>query len=252
MVKLPIFLFHRWLPKAHVEAPVYGSIVLAGVILKLGGYGLVKASFITFSCWVKIYPFLSPILIIGIIISRVYCLFLRDLKAIIAISSVRHMTYFLAGMGRIVDLSFKGGVMIMVSHGILSPLLFFFLYSVYQRVKSRRIIVSKNSFSYSLSSLLILICSANFRVPPSLNFFSEIILSISLFSISYCFLCFLLIYIIIRTCYSILIFVNLSSRNFKNFSLKNLNLVEIKLIAPKIAQSVSNKVLANICGKFKT
>jgi len=95
LVKFPIFFVHQWLPKAHVEAPVGGSIILAGVLLKLGGYGLLRVSVLFHPSGTLIKVLVLSLL--GRSILRIVCLRLRDLKVIIAYSSVVHMAFIIAG-----------------------------------------------------------------------------------------------------------------------------------------------------------
>jgi NADH-ubiquinone oxidoreductase chain 4 len=98
LVKIPIFLVHLWLPKAHVEAPVAGSIILAGVLLKLGGYGLLRVySFIILRGVINNFVWVAISLVGGVLVSLI-CLRQIDLKALIAYSSVAHIGIVLAGL----------------------------------------------------------------------------------------------------------------------------------------------------------
>jgi NADH-ubiquinone oxidoreductase chain 4 len=143
LVKIPIFLVHLWLPKAHVEAPVRGSMILAGVLLKLGGYGLVRViralsyKNITYSYfWVRIS-------LVGGILVRLICLRQSDLKSLIAYSSVAHIGLALAGIITINYWGTCGGYTIMLAHGLCSSGLFCLANITYERLGSRSLLINK-------------------------------------------------------------------------------------------------------------
>nr|QQH14397.1 NADH dehydrogenase subunit 4 [Metallus mai] len=184
LVKMPMFLVHLWLPKAHVEAPVSGSMILAGVMLKLGGYGLLRIFSLLINSGVSFnYLFISISLFGGIFISLV-CLFQIDLKALIAYSSVSHMSILLCGMLTLLNWGVMGSFLLMVSHGLCSSGLFCLVNIIYERTGSRSILINKGliNFMPNLSFLWFLLCSSNMAAPPSLNLLGEIMLFNSIIS----------------------------------------------------------------------
>nr|YP_009630633.1 NADH dehydrogenase subunit 4 [Etisus anaglyptus]QBR55191.1 NADH dehydrogenase subunit 4 [Etisus anaglyptus] len=184
LVKLPMYMFHLWLPKAHVEAPVAGSMILAGVLLKLGGYGLIRILVIFQPisggyCWL----WMSLGLFGGAYISFV-CLRQVDMKSLIAYSSVAHMSLVLCGLMSLSMWGLSGGVVVMVGHGLCSSGLFCLANIVYERISSRSLVVGKGllSFMPSMGLWWFLLSISNMASPPSLNLLGEISLIISVVS----------------------------------------------------------------------
>lgn len=144
LVKFPIYFFHLWLPKAHVEAPVGGSMILAGVLLKLGGFGLWRVSFLFGRLGVvRVVQLFS---VGGGALVRFLCLRQRDMKLLIAYSSVAHMRIVISVFLRNRRIGIYGGLLIMLSHGITSSGLFLGANMVYSQCNSRRILISKRVF----------------------------------------------------------------------------------------------------------
>nr|UGS80459.1 NADH dehydrogenase subunit 4 [Lachesilla sp. LaspMLY] len=184
LVKLPMFLLHLWLPKAHVEAPVSGSMILAGVLLKLGGYGIIRVSQIFYKHIYKYsYYFIIVSLIGGILIS-LNCLRQSDMKLLIAYSSVSHMGIMLAGVFCMSSWGMSGSLLLMLSHGLCSSGLFFMSNMFYERVGSRNMMLVKGMIHFmpKMSVWWFFFCVMNMAAPPSLNLLSEIMLINSLVS----------------------------------------------------------------------
>lgn len=137
-VKVPMFPFHIWLPEAHTEAPTFGSMLLAGILLKMGGYGYIK--FVMVICpeeTVKFKPFVLVFAFIGILYATIITIRQTDLKKIIAYSSVGHMSYVVVGiMSSTID-SLSGSVASMVAHGFISSALFLCVGILYDRTGTR-------------------------------------------------------------------------------------------------------------------
>nr|AML25827.1 NADH dehydrogenase subunit 4 [Staphylinidae sp. BMNH 1274145] len=188
-VKMPMYFIHLWLPKAHVEAPVSGSMILAGVMLKLGGYGLLRLMHLFMSIGVKINFFFVMISMIGGIYVSLICVRQTDMKSLIAYSSVAHMGLVLGGIMTMNYWGLCGALVMMLAHGLCSSGLFCLANISYERVMSRNLYFNKGMINLmpSMSLLWFLFCSSNMAAPPSLNLLGEIMLINSLVSWSlYC------------------------------------------------------------------
>nr|WOW98991.1 NADH dehydrogenase subunit 4 [Cixiini sp.] len=208
LVKFPMFFFHLWLPKAHVEAPVSGSMILAGVMLKLGGYGLIRM-FIFFEDFVvKMSYFFISLSLFGSLFISIICLLQSDLKILVAYSSVSHMCLVISGLFTLSTFGYVGSYFLMIGHGLVSSGLFYMIGCLYDRFGSRSMFILKGLLSYmpSFSMFMFMFCICNMSCPPSLNLFSEICIIMSLFtwcSFSMIFLFFILFF---TACYSMMIF----------------------------------------------
>nr|WRO44775.1 NADH dehydrogenase subunit 4 [Lycocerus curvatus] len=184
MVKIPMYFVHLWLPKAHVEAPVSGSMILAGIMLKLGGYGLIRLMKI----FIYIINDLSIIFIslslIGSLIVSFICLVQSDMKALIAYSSVSHMGLVLAGIFSFSLWGVTGAFIMMLAHGLCSSGLFCLSNMSYERLGTRSLFLSKGLINYmpNLTFWWFLLCSSNMAAPPSLNLLGEIMIINSMIS----------------------------------------------------------------------
>ena len=175
-VKIPIFLVHLWLPKAHVEAPVSGSIILAGILLKLGGYGLLRVFPLIQKIGVSYNFIWVSIRLIGGTLVSFICLRQVDLKALIAYSSVAHIGIVLRGLLTLRYWGVCGAYTLIIAHGLCSSGLFCLANISYERTGRRSLLINKGILNFipSIALWWFLLSSANIAAPPTLNLLGEI------------------------------------------------------------------------------
>ena len=140
-IKVPLFPFHTWLPDAHVEAPTVGSVILAGVLLKMGTYGIVRFCLPLFPEAAATYtPWIVPLAVIGIIYGALVAMVQPDLKKLVAYSSVSHLGFVVLGLFSQHDLGIQGSMLQMINHGLSTGALFLLVGMIYERRHSRMIV----------------------------------------------------------------------------------------------------------------
>nr|YP_009001968.1 NADH dehydrogenase subunit 4 [Peltorhamphus novaezeelandiae]AFH09407.1 NADH dehydrogenase subunit 4 [Peltorhamphus novaezeelandiae] len=183
LVKMPLYGIHLWLPKAHVEAPIAGSMILAAVLLKLGGYGMMRIMVALQPLTKEVtYPFIV-LALWGVVMTGSICLRQTDLKSLIAYSSVSHMGLVAGSILIQTPWSFTGALILMVAHGLTSSALFCLANTNYERTHSRTMVLARG-----LQVLMPLMATwwfisglANLALPPLPNLMGELIIITSLF-----------------------------------------------------------------------
>nr|AGG69286.1 NADH dehydrogenase subunit 4 [Nannoperca vittata] len=187
LVKMPLYGVHLWLPKAHVEAPVAGSMILAAVLLKLGGYGMMRMMIMLEPLTKELsYPFIIFALW-GVIMTGSICLRQTDLKSLIAYSSVSHMGLVVGGILIQTPWGFTGALILMIAHGLTSSALFCLANTNYERTHSRTMVLARGlQMALPLMTSWWFIASlANLALPPFPNLMGELMIITSLFNWSW-------------------------------------------------------------------
>jgi len=202
LIKTPLYFLHSWLPKAHVESPLLGSILLSGILLKYGGYGVYLLSQ-SYQAW---FPLVSAVSLFGSFSCALICLRSSDIKCLIAYSSVVHMGLVTLGFLSSTEVGYFSSTTIIFSHTLVSPLIFCLAFVQYSAYGTRSFIsYAKVRMRRHYNGIVCIICAANFGLPPFIGFFSEFSIFTIFRSFCSCWWFFLFLVSIFTFCYSIII-----------------------------------------------
>nr|QXM18437.1 NADH dehydrogenase subunit 4 [Psammophis lineolatus] len=184
LAKMPIYGLHLWLPKAHVEAPIAGSMVLAAVLLKLGGYGIIRMSQTLPTMKTELYLPFMVLSMWGATLASLTCLQQTDLKSLIAYSSISHMGLVIAAVSIQTQWSLSGAMALMIAHGFTSSALFCLANTTYERTQTRILILTRGFHNILPMATVwwLLTNLMNIATPPSMNFTGELMIASSLFN----------------------------------------------------------------------
>nr|QTC32052.1 NADH dehydrogenase subunit 4 [Nisia fuliginosa] len=226
LVSFPMIFFHLWLPSAHVESPVGGSMILAGVMLKLGGYGLIRLIKFMNMFFIKFNWLMISLSLFSFFFMAVVCMVQSDLKVLIAYSSICHMSLVIGGIFSLSIYGVLGSVILMIGHGLISSMMFFYIGILYKYFNSRSFFIIRGVLliSPSLGLMGFISFISNMSCPPSINLMSEILIISSFLMWGYMSLIFIIFGLFFSAFYSVLIFCfihhGLSSSLYIPFNLK--------------------------------
>jgi len=239
-IKVPMFPFHTWLPDAHVQAPTAGSVILAGVLLKMGTYGFLRFNLPLFpQACNEFLPFIAALSIIGIIYGALVSMVQTDLKKLVAYSSVSHMGFIMLGIFAFNQYGIQGALLQNLNHGVSTSALFLLVGMIYDRRHTRMISefggLAKVMPKYAICFMIIALSSIG--LPGMNGFVGEFLILLGVFQVNGLWAALATSGVIFAACYILWMFQRVmfqELKNPKNFKLPDLNLREMITMAPMI------------------
>ncbi|MET0921127.1 MAG: NADH-quinone oxidoreductase subunit M [Acidimicrobiia bacterium] len=242
-IKAPLFPFHTWLPLVHTEAPTAGSVVLAGVILKMGAYGLLRFSFELFpQASVDLAPIFLVLAVIGIIYGAIVATMQTDLKRVIAYSSVAHMGFVVLGIFSLTVIGIDGAAFTMLSHPLTTGALFLVIGMLYERRHTREISAFRGIWKSApiLTTLFLIAMFAGIGLPGFSGFIGEFLALIGTFIVHRPFAIVATTGVVLAAVYSLWAFQRAftGKPQGENATLKDVSVREFCVVAPLLALSL--------------
>jgi len=251
-VKTPMWPVHTWLPDAHVEAPTSGSVILAAILLKMAGYGFIRFSIGFFPVASHYFaPLIFTLSIIGIIYTSLVALMQKDMKKLIAYSSVAHMGFVTIGIFAFNSQGIEGSIFQMISHGIVSAALFLSVGVIYDRMHTREIEdyggVVNTMPKYSIFFMVFILASLG--LPGTSGFVGEFLVLMGVFKVNYLVSLLAATGVVLSACYSLwlyrrVVFGEVTNDNVK--SLKDINKFEVMTLLPLLILTIVLGIFPNI------
>jgi len=243
-VKMPMWPVHTWLPDAHVEAPTAGSVILAGILLKLGGYGFLRFSLPMFPVASDMFaPFIFTLSVVAIIYTSLVALAQEDIKKLIAYSSVAHMGYVTMGIFTMTPQGVQGGIFQMLSHGIVSGALFLCVGVIYDRMHTREIAAYGGLVNRmpKYAVVFLIFTMANVGLPGTSGFVGEILTLMGAFEVNTWVAVFATTGVILSAAYALYLYRRVVFGALEKESLKSildLSLREKAILFPMVALTI--------------
>jgi len=243
-VKMPMWPVHTWLPDAHVEAPTAGSVILAAILLKMGGYGFIRFSLPMFPEASQYFaPLIFALSIIAIIYTSLVALVQEDMKKLIAYSSVAHMGFVTMGLFATTTQGVQGAIFLMISHGLVSAALFLCVGVVYDRMHTREIAayggLVQRMPRYAVAFMVFTL--ANVGLPGTSGFIGEFLTLVGTFQVNSWVTLFATTGLILSSAYALYLYRQVIFGVIEKpslMSITDLNGIEIAILTPLVVLTI--------------